>query len=172
MRSLALLFACFFSLSACTSKPDGVEPVVDFELQQYLGSWYEIVRLPHSSEEGLSHVTASYSLREDGGVTVVNRGFNRESGKWEEAEGKAYFVEDADTGFLKVSFFGPFYASYIIVELDKDYRYAMVTGPDRNYLWVLSRTPELEEATLKELVGKADSLGFDTSKLIYVEQDQ
>lgn len=172
MRLLVLLLASVITLSACTSKPEGVQPVTGFQLEQYLGTWYEIARLPHSFEEGLSSVTAEYSVREDGGVKVVNRGFDAQNEKWEEAEGKAYFVKDASTGYLKVSFFGPFYASYIIIELDEEYRYAMVSGPDREYLWILSRTPKLRDSTLNALVDRAEELGFDTDKLIYVEQNQ
>ncbi|MFA0071671.1 lipocalin family protein, partial [Vibrio breoganii] len=108
------------------------------------GTWYEVARLDHSFERGLSNISAEYSLRDDGGVKVVNRGYSLEKGEWNEAEGKAYFVEESDQGYLKVSFFGPFYGAYVVFELDKEgYQYAFVSGPDTDYLWLLSRTPEV-----------------------------
>ncbi|QJR82838.1 lipocalin [Alteromonas pelagimontana] len=156
---------------SCTGKPEQVTPVSPFNIKKYLGKWYEIARFPHSFEEGLSHVTATYSVRKDGGIDVLNKGFNDDAQKWEEAKGEAYFVEDENTGYLKVSFFGPFYASYIIVALDQaDYQYALVTGPDKEYLWVLSRTPELDEKIVDKLLKKAQSLGYDLGKIIYVDQ--
>tara|TARA_Y100001968_G_scaffold220956_1_gene203886 strand:+ start:358 stop:831 length:474 start_codon:yes stop_codon:yes gene_type:complete len=150
--------------------PEGVKPVEGFEADRYLGTWYEIARFDHSFERGLSQITANYSMRDDGGIRVLNRGYNAEEGKWNEAEGKAYFVEDEQTGHLKVSFFGPFYASYVVAELDKEnYRYSLVTGPDKTYLWILARTPKLPQEVLDSLLNKAKALGFDTSKLIWVE---
>ena len=157
-------------LSACTGAPEGVEGVSGFDLNRYLGTWYEIARLDHGFERGLSNVTATYSLREDGGVKVVNRGYNAEKEEWDEAEGKAYFLGDEDVGQLKVSFFGPFYGGYNIVELDKEgYQYSLVVGPDRSYLWILARTPDLDDAILDRLVAKARELGFPTDELIMVE---
>ncbi|WP_414828750.1 lipocalin family protein [Alteromonas sp. H39] len=165
-----LVLSMLLLLGACTGKPDNVEPVQNFELDNYLGEWYEIARLPHSFEEGLSHVTAQYSPRDDGGISVINRGYNAESGEWEQAEGKAYFVEASNVGHLKVSFFGPFYASYVIFALDESYDYAMVTGPDKDYLWILSRTPTLRGETVNALVAQAAQKGYPTDSLIYVEQ--
>lgn len=158
-------------LSACTSVPEGIEPVRNFELDKYLGTWYEVARLDHSFEQGLSQVTANYSLRDDGGVQVINRGWNQSTGEWEEAQGKAFFVETPDIGHLKVSFFGPFYASYVIFELDQpDYQYALITGPDRDYFWLLSRQPVIPKSLQDELVTKAKNAGFNTDELIYIEQ--
>ncbi|WP_347329697.1 lipocalin family protein [Marinimicrobium locisalis] len=156
-------------LTGCsdTGLPEGLEPVREFELQRYLGEWHEIARLDHDFEEGLAPVTATYSRREDGGIRVVNRGYNAETGQWEEAEGRAYFIGDENVGRLKVSFFGPFYGSYNIIELSDDYDYSMVAGPDRSYLWILSREPELGQSVLRRLVAKAEALGFDTQELIY-----
>ena len=149
-----------------------MKPVSGFELDRYLGTWYEIARLDHSFERGLSNVTATYSLRDDGGVKVINRGYNAEDGKWDEAAGKAYFTGDEDVGQLKVSFFGPFYGGYNVIELDKDgYRYSMVAGPDRSYLWILSRTPDLDDAVLERLLAKASELGFPVGELILVEHE-
>jgi apolipoprotein D and lipocalin family protein len=159
-------------LSGCTGAPDDVAVVSGFKIDLYLGTWYEIARLDHSFERGLSAVTADYSLRQDGGVRVVNRGYNEKSGEWDEAIGKAYFVGASDIGQLKVSFFGPFYGGYNIIELDKSgYQYAMVAGPDRDYLWILSRTAQMQPDTLRSLVNKARELGFATDELIFVKHD-
>ena len=168
-----LLLLCAFPLiAACsTTLPENIQPVGNFQLARYLGRWYEIARLDHRFERGLSRVTATYSLRDDGGVRVLNRGFDEASGKWKEAEGKAYFVEDATTGHLKVSFFGPFYGAYGIFALDPDYRYSLISGPDSSYFWLLARTPTLDEAERKRLVSLAASKGFDTSKLIFPAHD-
>lgn len=169
-RLFSLLTLCLLLSAGCTSVPKGLEVISDFDLERYLGTWYEIARLDHKFERGLSDVTATYGLREDGGVQVVNRGYNEEDGKWEEAVGKAYFVESPDKGRLKVSFFGPFYGGYNIIEIDRvGYQYSMVAGPNRSYLWILARTSELEPELVDRLVGKARELGFSTDELIFVE---
>lgn len=169
--SVAALAA--FLLSACLDAPEGTEVVTGFELDRYLGTWYEIARFDHRFERGMTNITANYSLRDDGGVKVLNRGYKTEKGAWDDAEGKAYFVGEPDVGQLKVSFFGPFYGGYNILELDQEnYQYALVAGPDRDYLWILARTPELPEATLNMLVEKARSLDFPVDELIYVPHDK
>jgi apolipoprotein D and lipocalin family protein len=160
-------------LAGCSSgKPDNITPVKPFDANRYVGKWYEIARLDHSFERGLDNVTAQYSLRDDGGIKVINRGYNTAKGQWKDAEGKAYFVGQPDVGYLKVSFFGPFYGSYVVFDLDAQYTHSMISGPDTSYLWILSRTPTMDEATKKRLVDKAQALGFDTSKLIYVKHDK
>lgn len=171
VAGMALLTAVL--QSGCAGAPDGVEVVTDFELNRYLGTWYEIARLDHRFERGLSRVTANYSMRDDGGVSVVNRGYQLSSEEWEEATGKAYFVGAPDIGQLKVSFFGPFYGGYNIMELDKDdYQYALVAGPDRSYLWILARSPKLDQETLDALVNIAKNANFPTEDLIYVDQSE
>ncbi len=170
---ISALSVLLLILTACTGKPDGVVAVKDFELDRYLGKWYEIARLDHSFERGLSNITAEYSLRDDGGVKVINSGFSKEDNEWQQAEGKAFFVDETDSGHLKVSFFGPFYGSYIVFELEKkDYQYAFVSGPDTSYLWLLARTPQVDEKVTEQFVKRSQELGFDTSKLIYVEHDR
>ena len=164
-----LLIAAINVLAGCTGKPDNVEPVTGLDLDRYLGTWYEIARLDHSFERGLESITANYTMREDGGLRVLNRGYNIKDGEWEEIEGKAYFVEDPDQAHLKVSFFGPFYGSYIVFELEENYRYAFISGPDTSYLWLLSRTPEVDQKVIDLFTERAGSLGFDTDKLIYVD---
>lgn len=159
-------------LTGCVSVPEGVQPVQGFNLDRYLGKWYEVARLDHPFERGLIRVTAEYSLRDDGGVKVVNRGFDPVKNKWKEAEGKAYFTGDKETGALKVSFFGPFYGSYNIIDLDKEnYSYALVCGPDRSYLWILARKPDIDKKTIERLVRKSAMLGFSTDNLIYLHQE-
>jgi apolipoprotein D and lipocalin family protein len=157
-------------LAGCTGLPAGVEPVRGFELDRYLGTWYEIARLDHPFERGLERITATYTLRDDGGVAVLNRGYDVKAGTWRDAEGKAYFIGSPDVGRLKVSFFGPFYGSYNIMALDQEgYRWVMICGPDTDYLWILSREPRLPEGVLDQLLALASERGFETSKLIYVE---
>lgn len=163
-------FAALLFLLGCTTIPENVKPVDHFQLERYLGKWYEIARLDHSFERGLTRVTAEYGLRRDGGVSVLNRGFSVKENAWQEAVGKAYFVKGADQGYLKVSFFGPFYGSYVIMELDREqYSYALVCGPDKSYLWILARSPELKEEIRDSLIAKASALGFETGKLIFVD---
>ena len=158
-------------VSACSvSIPEGITPVSSFKLDAYLGTWYEIARLDHSFERGLEKVSAGYSLREDGGVRVLNRGFDTEKNAWNEAEGKGYFVGAAATGHLKVSFFGPFYGSYVIFELDPNYQYAFIAGDTKDYLWFLSRTPTVSPPLRERFIAQAKSLGFDTDALIWVKQ--
>jgi apolipoprotein D and lipocalin family protein len=156
-------------LAGCTGIPDGIEPVEDFNVERYLGTWYEIARLDHRFERGLTKVTARYTLRDDGGIDVVNRGYRADDGTWEQAEGRAYFIADADIGRLKVSFFGPFYGAYNVFELDEDYQHALVAGPNRSYLWILARQPELAPATLDQLKERIADAGYDPSELIMVE---
>jgi apolipoprotein D and lipocalin family protein len=168
MRKISVVLILF--LIGCVGIPENVEPVDNFRIEKYLGKWYEIARLDHSFERGLTRVTANYSLRDDGGVRVLNRGYSEKEKTWKEAEGKAYFVQGTDLGYLKVSFFGPFYASYIVFELDhENYQYSLVCGPDKSYLWILARNPEIKKELKDILITKAAKLGFDTSKLIFVD---
>ena len=169
MRFFLMVIIIF--VSGCVSIPDGIEPVKDFQSNRYLGQWYEIARLDHSFERGLEQVTATYSIREDGGIKVTNRGFDTASQQWQEAEGKAYFVGESNEGHLKVSFFGPFYGSYIIFDLGKDYEYSLITSSKRSYLWLLSRTPVIDENLKVDLINKMTALGFNTKDLIFVKQD-
>lgn len=178
MIKLRNFFIILFSMliTSCMGVPDNVKVVDNIDANQYLGTWYEIARLDHSFERDLINVTANYSLRDDGGIKVINRGYNPKKNKWEQAEGKAYFVDarHADgtyNGKLKVSFFGPFYGAYNIIELDKPYyNYVMLCGPDKSYFWILSRSPQLPYPIKQHLISKAKELGFETEKLIYVPQ--
>lgn len=176
VEHLCRIFLCaaFLVLAAgCTlGPPEGVTPVDDFDVERYLGTWHEVARLDHRFERGLVAVTAEYALREDGGVQVVNSGFDLDAGAWDVADGKAYFTGDRDVASLKVSFFGPFYGGYHVLALDRDapdYGYALVAGPNRNYLWLLARDPDLPAATYDRLVGQAAELGFPVDELIRVD---
>ena len=172
MKTLKKIFQGALSLLfiGCLGYPDNIKPVKDFELKKYLGKWYEIARLDHSFEKGLEQVTAEYSMRDDGGVKVLNRGFSKDKNKWSEAEGKAYFVREANEGYLKVSFFGPFYGAYVVFELDKDYEYAFVTSSKKSYLWFLSRSPVIRDDLKAQFIEKVKGLGYDTDALIWVDQ--
>jgi len=164
-----LLFFISVLLSACVTIPENISPVTGFDIHRYLGTWYEIARLDHSFERGLEKVTAEYSYRDDGGIKVINRGFDPAKNRWKESIGKAYFVGDSNLGRLKVSFWGPFYGAYNIIDLDKkNYSYSLVCGPKKSYLWILARKPYMEEFLRSELINKAKVLGFETEKMIYV----
>ncbi len=149
MEKLLALIIPFF-LSGCLDVPEGVTPIKNFELERYLGKWYEIARLDHSFERGLHQVTAEYAMRQDGGISVTNHGYLTSESKWKYAQGKAYFIDQPQTGHLKVSFFGPFYGSYAIFELGDSYEYAFVSGSNTKHLWFLSRTPMVSQE-LKDL---------------------
>ena len=168
---LTLLVAASL-LAGCVGIPKGTSAVEPFTLDRYLGRWYEIARLDHGFEEGLDCVTATYSTRDDGGVRVVNRGVDLDEGKPDEAIGRAYFVDGEDQARLKVSFFGPFYAGYNVLALDEGYRTAIVGGPNRDYLWILARRPELPSAERDAWVSRAQAMGFDTAALVYPEQGE
>lgn len=160
---LPILGGCF------TSPPEGVKVVSPFDVQRYAGKWYEIARLDHRFERGLSDVNATYRLNADGSVAVINRGYDTAKGEWDEAVGRAQFTGDANTASLKVSFFGPFYGGYHVIALDPGYRWAMVIGPNTDYLWILARDKQLPEGVRERLVAQAAALGVDTSELIWVE---
>lgn len=166
----AAIVTALLSVGCSTKSPSDVTVISDFQLPEYLGHWYEIARLNHPFERGLDHVTAHYSMRSDGGVKVVNRGYDVEKKQWKESIGKAYFTQTPNIASLKVSFFGPFYGGYNVIELDKQYRYALICGPNKNYLWILSRTPTLDDAVKQRLLATAQKYGFKTQDLIWVNQ--
>ena len=160
-------------MSACTGVPEGVTPVTEFDAKRYIGTWYEIARLDHPFERGLSNVTATYALLEDGSVSVTNRGYNREKCEWDEVEGRADFQVDPSIASLSVRFFGPFGGGYHVFSLDKeDYSYAMVSALTKDYLWLLARSPELNSETKSDLIEKASKAGFPVDELIIVDHNQ
>ena len=164
-----LIGALSLWLLACTGVPEGVDPVTGFDQNRYLGTWYEIARLDHSFEHGLSEVSATYDVNPDGSIAVLNRGFDQEEGEWRDAEGVARFVQSPDIAHLKVSFFGPFYGSYVVFELGEDYDYAFVSGFNRSYLWFLARTPQISEALRTQFLQRITELGFDPDELIWLD---
>lgn len=172
IRSAILALSFALTLAACsTAPPEGVHSVTSFDLNRYLGQWYEIARLDHAFERGMSDVNATYQLQEDGSVKVINRGYDTQRQAWKEAVGRALFIGDSSTASLKVSFFGPFYGGYHVIALDQqNYRWSLVAGPDRDYLWILARDKTLPGEVREQLLSQAKALGFATEKLIWVEQ--
>ncbi len=170
MRKIGLLILLLL-VTSCTGVPPGVTPVQPFSLTNYLGTWYEIARLDHRFERGLSQVTANYSLKDDGGVRVLNRGYDAVEGDWQEAEGKAYFVDQPSVGRLKVSFFGPFYGAYNIARLSPDYSMALVVGPDLSYGWILARSPNPSAEMLASFQQTATELGIAKGNWIVVSHE-
>lgn len=158
-------------LAGCsTTPPEGVPVVSPFDVARYEGRWYEIARLDHSFERGLTDVSATYRRQPDGSVEVVNRGYDAERQAWREARGRAVFTGDPRVASLKVSFFGPFYGGYHVVALDHDhYRWAMVIGPSREYLWILARERRLADPVRDRLLEHARALGIDVHELIWVD---
>jgi apolipoprotein D and lipocalin family protein len=163
-RALAPLAA--LCLAACTGAPDGIEPV-RFDAARYLGTWYEIARLDHSFERGLTNVTATYGRAGDA-ITVRNRGWRPDRCEWAEIEGTARFLSSPDVASLAVQFFWPVEGGYHVFALSPGYDTAVVSGPTRGYLWLLARTPEVDPATRDALVAEAAAAGFDTGALIFV----
>lgn len=174
MRILPVIAAvtAAFLVVACSSPPPppGVTVVSNFDAQRFLGTWYEIARLDHRFERGLEKVTAHYSSMDDSGIQVVNRGYNPDRKMWQQSVGKAYFTGDPHRAAMKISFIGPFYGGYNVIALDREYRHALICGPDRSYLWILSRTPTLSPEMKQQMLDVATRQGFDVTKLIWVEQ--
>jgi apolipoprotein D and lipocalin family protein len=172
-KSILLCLFYFFLTACATSPPQNIVLVSNFKLDCYLGKWYEIARLNHSFERGLSDVSAHYQLLQNGNVKVINRGYDADNKKWREATGLAKFIGNPTQGSLKVSFFWPFYGGYHIIALDEqDYSWAIVVGPSRDYLWVLARKRALPLMLRDQLVKKVRQLGIDTDRLIWVTQER
>jgi apolipoprotein D and lipocalin family protein len=164
--------AVAFLVVACSSPtpPPGTTVVNNFDAKRYLGKWYEIARFDHKFESGLEQVTATYSTMDDGGIRVINRGFNPDRQMLQQSVGQAYFTGDPSRAALKVSFFGPFYGGYNVLAIDKDYRHALVCGPDKDYLWILSRTPTISPGVKQNMLDIATRQGFAVEKLLWIKQ--
>lgn len=163
-----ILFSCSNSKQVMTIDTRTVDHV---DIEKYLGTWYEIARFPHSFEKGLEGVTATYSMRKDGKIRVLNQGYKGSlNGKLSRAEGKAKIPDPGDTSRLKVSFFLFFYGDYYILELDESYQWAMIGSSSPNYFWILSRTPVMDPAVYKSLLENARKRGYDLDQLIEVQQ--
>ena len=165
-----LLGLCIMLFSNCQTIPSTAKVVHDFDVDRYLGTWYEIARIDFKYEKDLIYTTATYSKNEDGSIAVLNRGYNKVKDEWKEAEGKAKFVDKTDEAKLKVSFFGPFYAGYNVVALDAEYKYALVAGKNLDYLWILSREKEIPESVKQNYLNVARGIGYDVSRLLWIKQ--
>ncbi|RAJ01523.1 apolipoprotein D and lipocalin family protein [Chitinophaga skermanii] len=172
LRPLVLLFSSAILICACASIPKNATPVDHFDVSKYLGKWYEIARFDYKFEKNLDNVTAQYSLRDDGDIKVLNSGYDFVKKEWKSSTGKAKFRGDKNVAALKVSFFGPFYAGYNVIAIDKDYRYALVAGKNLAYLWILSRTTTIPADIKEAYLQKAVAVGYDTSKLVWVAHNQ
>ena len=167
---LAALLAGVFPLMACTKDFDN-STVEEFDLERYLGIWYEIARFNHSFERGMDNAMAEYILQDDGTVFVMNTAWK--DGKFKVAEGKAKYKDpEGNPGALKVSFFWFFYSEYNVMLVDKDYTISLVGSKKENYLWILSRTPVPDQDLLQSVLEEAEARGYDTSKLIWVDQSR
>ena len=168
---LAALAGAALYASRSPRVPEGIRPVENFDLDRYLGKWYELARIDHSFEKGLQRTQAEYSRNHQGGIDVTNRGYDPKRGEWKISRGRAKPTIAADIAALKVSFFGPFYAGYNVVALDDDYQWAMVIGSSLKYFWILSRSPSLPKGVEERLLHQAHRLGVDTQKILWVHQD-
>lgn len=157
---------------ACATIPKGATAVQSFDKTRYLGKWYEIARFDFTFEKNLNNTTAEYSMNENGTIRVDNKGYNTKKEKWAEVIGKAKFVNEDTVAMLKVSFFGPFYGGYNVIELDADYKYALVAGSSLDYLWILSREKTIPDAIKEKYLASAKAIGYDTDKLMWIEHDK
>ena len=159
-------------LNSCASIPTEAKAVQNFDVNNYLGTWYEIARFDFRFEKDLNNVSAQYSLGEKGNVIVLNSGYNSLKKEWKKADGLAKFRGEKDVAKLKVSFFGPFYSGYNVIALDENYNYALIAGKNLDYLWILSRTKDIPEEVKNNYLQIARKIGYDISKLIWVKHDR
>ncbi|HNW90862.1 MAG TPA: lipocalin family protein [Bacteroidales bacterium] len=172
VRSSLLTVLGTIMFGSCSTIPDGAVAVKPFDVNRYLGKWYEIARLDFKYERDLNNTTAEYSLRDDGKIKVDNKGFNTKTNEWSQAIGKAKFAGDKNEAKLKVSFFGPFYTGYNVIALDNEYRYALVAGKNLKYLWILSREVTIPDDIKQNYLKTAEGLGYKTSDLLWIEHDK
>ncbi len=166
-----ILVGLSFGLYACATIPPKAVAIKPFNLEKYLGTWYEIARIDFKFEKDLNNTTANYALKPNGMVKVTNKGYNTKTGKWKQAIGKAKFADQENTAMLKVSFFGPFYSGYNVIAIDADYKYALVAGASLDYLWILSREKSIPMEVKNNYLKIAEQAGYDTSRLLWVEQN-
>ena len=174
-RKIILIFFLSLTIVSCKSQQSMIDKSVvkELDIDRYLGRWYEIARYDHKFERGLQGVTATYSFREDGKIKVVTAGFQDSlDGPRSDAVGKAKIPDPNVPGKLKVSFFWFFYGDYYVLELDKDYEWALVGSSVDKYLWILSRSPRMEETLYKDLLERLVERGYDVKKLIKVQQPE
>ena len=171
LRNLTLFSASLFVMNSCSSIPKGALVIQDFDQEKYLGNWYEIARMDFVFQKNLSNTTAEYSLNEDGTIKVVNRGFNYIKNEYVAATGKVKFAGDSNEGKLKVSFFGPFYSGYNVVKIDPEYKYALVFGENRDYMWIKNKKKTIPEEVKQDYLNLAQMNGYDIKKLAWTEQE-
>lgn len=172
LPKVSFVFAMAVVLGGCATLPRGASVVTGFDKARYLGIWYEIARYDFAFERNLDNTTAEYRLLDDGSIGVTNRGHDYVKDVWKVARGKARFRGSDTVAALGVSFFGPFYGAYNVIALDGDYRYALVAGNSTKYLWILSRTRTIPEDVRAGYLALAESLGYDTERLIWVRHDE
>ena len=172
IKGIAIMAVVAAIFTSCVGIPDGVTAVQNFNKDKYLGKWYEIARFDFRFERNLDNTTAQYSINPDGSIKVLNQGYNYVKKEWDSAEGKAKFVGSESEARLKVSFFGLFYGGYNVVDIDENYKNALIYGNSTEYMWILSRNKTIDEATKKRFIEKAKKDGFDVSKLIWVNHNK
>lgn len=166
---LIIMLACFFT--SCSSIPENVIPVSNFDSEKYLGTWYEIARFDFKFEKNMSNVQANYSMNKDGSIKVINSGYDYVKGVQKEKTGRAKFAGAKDKAALKVSFFGPFYSGYNVIAIDEYYQYSLVAGNSYKYLWILSRTPTIPDNVKEDYIRIATQAGYDLTNLVWTEQN-
>jgi len=169
MKKYVFIVLSFLFLG-CSAKYPALKTVQSVDIEKYKGTWYEIARFEHFFERGCKNVTATYEIKDDGDLKVINRCTNIEDNEKKEAFGVAYATDDTNSK-LKVSFFRPFYGDYYIIDLADDYSYALVGSPSRDLLWILSRTKTMDDKVKKSILNKLPELGFDKSKFIWTIQE-
>ncbi len=170
MKNIFLVTLVLFLFTACSYKDPNIKSVQTVDLNRYIGSWYEIARYEHKFEKDCKNVTATYSIKENDKIEVINRCTKITTDEKTEAIGEAYSVDNTNAK-LKVSFFWPFYGDYWIIMLDKNYSYAVISEPSKKYLWILSRDKKLDEKIKEKILKRLESLDYDLSKLIWTVQD-
>jgi apolipoprotein D and lipocalin family protein len=170
---LTLLAALLFLLAGCGGRHPPLPTVEHVDVERYLGTWYEIARYPAPFQEGCVATSANYSAREGGGIRVVNRCLvDSLEGELREAEGRARIVDTETNAKLKVTFFWPFYGDYWVLALGPDYEWSLVGEPGRRYLWILSRTRQMDPDTYRDIVGRLPALGYDAGRLLVTPQPE
>lgn len=169
---LLVLNITLLGVYSCATIPNGAVAVQPFDKEKYLGTWYEIARIDFKFEKDLNNTTATYSLNDNGTIKVNNKGYNTKKEKWQEVIGKAKFIGEEDIAMLKVSFFGPFYAGYNVIEIDEEYQYAMVTGKNLKYLWILSRETTIPKEIKNKYLTIAEEIGYDTADLNWIDHNK
>lgn len=172
MKRILVAIVTLVSVASCAKNDKPFVAVQNFDAERYMGKWYEIARFDFRFERNLINTTAEYSLNEKGTVRVENRGYDTIKNEWNLAIGKAKLVGKQGDAMLKVSFFGPFYSAYNVIALDPDYKTALVAGSNLKYMWILSRTSTIDETTKQNYLKVAENYGFETSKLIWVKQNE